>query len=79
MVTADLDLNSNEVTLTWAGNGNRLSVELMNQEDGAAQTVEVERGKRFPLTRDVTKGVRMRLRDEAGAVLLDLAFRAPGV
>lgn len=79
MVTADLDLDSNEVTLTWAGNANRLPVELMTHDGGAVQTVEAERGKPIPLTSDVTKGGRMRLRDDAGVVLLDLAFRPPGL
>ncbi len=77
IVTAEIDLDSGVGSFTWDEGGAELPIEIMQRDGEGFSTVSAARGRRIPLAQHAEEGARVRLRDEAGAVLLDLAIRLP--
>jgi hypothetical protein len=49
----------------------------MQRDGGGCEVMSAEQGRGIRFTHDVAQGVRIRLRDDAGAAMLDLVFQPP--
>lgn len=77
VVTADIDLDSGEIAFTWGAGGVELPVDILQSDGEESGAMTAQRGQRIPLAIDGENGARVRLRDDTGAVLLDLVLRSP--